>query len=218
MKRSGPCAALLGTRTEADMATAPETAPQPDSLLRYTNGAIALHWITAVLVVGQIYIGFTFHGMERGPERGLWFDWHKTIGALILILAVVRLAWRLTHKPPPFPPELPRWERIAAVWNHRAFYFLLIVLPLTGLAAVSGGADEATTRLVGGIPLPLIPGLSEGVGDASGGIHELLVKITLALVVLHVGAALKHQFIDRSRVAGRMPPFVSPREEERTPL
>lgn len=199
------------------MATVPDASPQPDIVLRYNNGAVTLHWITAVLVLAQVYIGFTFHGMERGPARGMWFEWHKTIGAAILILALVRLVWRLMHKPPPFPPELPWWERIAAVWNHRAFYFLLIALPLTGLAAVSGGADTATTGLVGGLRLPLIPGLSEDIGDASGGVHELLVKITLALVVLHVGAALKHQFVDRSRAGGRMPPFVSPRDEVRTP-
>src|SRR3546814_20830283 len=77
--------------------------------------------------------------MEPGPERGEWFTWHKTIGATILILSLICLAWRLAHKPPPFPIELPRWERIAAVWNHRIFYFLLIVLPLTALLAVSGG-------------------------------------------------------------------------------
>jgi cytochrome b561 len=196
----------------------PEAVPQPDIILRYNNAAAAIHWITAALVLLQIYVGYTFHGMERGPARGEWFMWHKTIGATILILALVRLAWRLAHKPPPFPPELPRWERHTAVWNHRAFYFLLIALPLTGLAAVSGGADEATTRLAFGIPLPLIPGLSEGIGDASGGVHEALVKITIALLVLHVLAALKHQFIDSrriGRVAGRMPPF-RPRDHSPT--
>lgn len=200
------------------MATVPDARPQPDLLLRYNNVAAAIHWITAALVLLQIYVGFTFHGMERGPARGEWFTWHKTIGATILILALVRLAWRLTHKPPPFPPELPAWERHAAVWNHRAFYFLLIALPLTGLAAVSGGADGATTALAGGIPLPLIPGLSEAAGDASGTIHEWLVKITIALLVLHVAAALKHQFIDNrhiGRTAGRMPPF-QPRDDSPT--
>ncbi len=192
--------------------TVPDAVPQPDTLLRYNNGAVLLHWLTALLVVTQVYVGFTFHEMERGPERGLWFEWHKTIGATILVLALVRLAWRLTHKPPPFPPELPRWERLAAVWNHRAFYLLLIVLPLTGLIAVSGGADEPTTRLVGGLRLPLIPGISEESGDTSGGVHEVLVWTTLTLVVIHVAAALKHQFVDGpliGRAAGRMPPFVA---------
>jgi cytochrome b561 len=188
-------------------ATVPETMPQPQTILRYDNVAVAIHWLTVVLLLTQVYVGFTFHGMERGPERGEWFTWHKTIGALILLLSLARLAWRLGHKPPPFPPELPRWERVAAVWNHRAFYFLLIVLPLTGLLAVSGGADEATTRLAGGIPLPLIPGISDALGDTFGSMHEALVRVTIALIILHVAAALKHQFLDHSRAEGRMPPF-----------
>jgi cytochrome b561 len=190
------------------MTTVPEATPQREVLLRYNNGAVALHWITAALVLAQVYIGFTFHGMDRGPERAELFAWHKTIGATILLLALLRLAWRLMHKPPPFPESLPRWERIAAVWNHRAFYVLLIALPLTGLAAVSGGADAATTGLVGGLRLPLIPGVSEAVGDLMGDTHAVLVRITIALLVLHVAAALKHQFVDRTRAEGRMPPFT----------
>jgi len=192
--------------------TVPDAVPQPDILLRYNKVAAAIHWITGLLVLLQIYVGFTFHGMARGPARGDWFTWHKTIGATILILAFIRLAWRLTHKPPPFPTELPRWERLAAVWNHRAFYFVLFALPLTGLAAVSGGADEATTGLALGLRLPLIPGLSEAAGDLSGEVHEILVYATIFLLVLHVLAALKHQFLGgpQSRTAGRMPPFKSP--------
>ncbi|WP_106638768.1 cytochrome b [Allosphingosinicella vermicomposti] len=197
------------------MTTVPDAIPQPRTLLRYNGGAVALHWMSAALILAQIYVGFTFHGMERGPVRGEWFTWHKTLGALILILGILRLVWRLMHKPPPFPPELSRWERFAAVWNHRAFYVLIIALPLTGLAAISGGADEATTRLAGGIPLPLIPGLSEAFGDAMGETHEILVKLTIALLILHVGAALKHQFIDRDGISGRMPPFPTPRDKDR---
>lgn len=189
--------------------TVPAATPQPDTLLRYNNVAAAIHWITAVAVLAQIYVGVTFGELPRGPERGEWFTWHKTLGVTILILAVIRLGWRRAHRPPPFPIELPRWERLAAVWNHRAFYVLLFALPLTGLAAVSGGADEATTSLIGGIPFPLIPGLSEGAGDAAGDLHELLVWATIALLVLHVAAALKHQFLGgpQGRSAGRMPPF-----------
>src|SRR3546814_16546605 len=77
------------------------------------------------------------------------------MGATILILALVRLAWRLLHPPPPFPTELPRWERVPSVWAHRAFYLLLILLPLTGLLAVSGGAEadgRTSPPLRGGLP------------------------------------------------------------------
>jgi cytochrome b561 len=187
--------------------TVPDARPQPDAILRYGNGAIFLHWLTALVLVAQVIIGFTFHLMPRGPARGEWFTWHKTIGATILLLAIIRLAWRLAHKPPSFPESLPAWERIAATWNHRLFYALLILLPLTGLVAISGGADTATTGLVGGLSLPLVPGISDGGGEISATAHVVLVFTTLALLVLHIAAALKHQFFDASRAAGRMPPF-----------
>jgi cytochrome b561 len=192
------------------MASVPEATPQ-QRLLRYNDGAVLLHWLMALIVVAQLIIGFTFADMERGPARGEVFMLHKTLGATILVLALVRLVWRLAYPPPPFPVELPRWERIASVWTHRAFYLLLIALPLTGLLAVSGGAGaegKTTTPLLGGIPLPLIPGISEDAGERLGGVHELLVFVTLALLALHVAAALKHQ-IARNRAAGRMPPFRS---------
>ena len=197
------------------MATVPEVSEQRP-LRRYSNVAVSLHWITVLLVLTQVWLGFTFAEMERGPERAAYFTWHKTVGATILVLAIVRLLYRLKNPPPPFPPELPRWERVAAVWNHRAFYFLLIALPLTGLIAASGRADNWFTPLVGGIPLPVVPGISEQTGEMSGGLHEVLVFTTIALLVLHLGAALKQQFFDRpGRMAGRMPPF-QPRTGEPT--
>ncbi|HEU4961553.1 MAG TPA: cytochrome b [Sphingomonas sp.] len=199
------------------MATVPHATDQRRVLLRYNDTAIALHWLTVVLILAQLYVGFTFADMPRGPQQAQWFTWHKTIGATILVLSLIRLAWRLAHEPPPFPEDLPRWERIAAVWNHRIFYVLLIALPLTGLATISAG-HAGTTSLLGGVPLPLIPGVTEPAGDTLGGVHEALVFITIALVVLHVAAALKHQFVDRARVAGRMPPFRTPGDEPVEPL
>ena len=197
------------------MATVPEAVPQ-EPIRRYINAAVAIHWTTALLVVTQVIVGFTFDNMDRGPERMQLFTWHKTIGATILLLTIARLIVRLKNPPPPFPPELPAWERQAAVWNHRAFYLLLFALPLTGLIAVSGRTEGWFTPLVGGIPLPVVPGINEGTGDLSGDVHILLVFTTLLLLVLHIGAALKQQFFDRpGRVAGRMPPF-QPRTGEPT--
>ncbi|MFC7535749.1 cytochrome b [Sphingomonas sp. GCM10030256] len=189
------------------MASVPEAREQKP-VRRYVNAAVAIHWITALLIVIQVWLGFTFADLPRGPERMEFFTWHKTVGATILLLAIARLIVRLRNPPPPFPPELPAWERHAAVWNHRAFYFLLFALPLTGLVAVSGRAEDWYTPLVGGIPLPVVPGIDEATGELSGGVHEVLVFTTLALLVLHVGAAVKQQFFDSTRqVAGRMPPF-----------
>lgn len=198
------------------MITVPDATAQ-QRLLRYNNVAVAIHWLTALLVIGQIYSGFTFAGMERGPARGDLFTWHKTIGATILLLSIVRLGWRLMNPPPPYPAEMSRWERFAGTWNHRAFYFVLLALPLTGLAAVSAGKSGGATDLVGGIPLPLIPGIPGTAGEGLGGVHEALVFGTIALLVLHVAAALKHQFVDRARYAGRMPPFRAPAGELAVP-
>jgi cytochrome b561 len=177
------------------------------SAVRYRKIVMWIHWITAILVVMQVYIGFTFHDMARGPDRDFVFAWHRTWGALILVLALVRLAVRLMNPPPPFPADYPTWKRAAAVWSHRLFYVLLIALPLTGLAAVSGRAEGGWVPLQLGLQLPAIPGIAKenGFGD----IHELLVWTTLTLVVIHVAAALYNQFIDRGPVANRMWPFRS---------
>ena len=190
------------------MTSVPETAPQ-DAVLRYSNTAVALHWITVALVLLQAYLGFTFALSEPGPARDGIFIWHKTVGVVILLAALARLAYRLKNPPPPFPPELPAWERIAAVWNHRLFYTLLIAMPIVGFVAVSGYANGPTTPLVGGIQVPVIPGVSKETGDLAGELHELAAYTLVALILLHVAAALKHQFVDRWRGSARMPPFTS---------
>lgn len=175
--------------------------------VRYKAIVVWIHWITAAVVVTQVVVGFAFHRyLERGtPERAEMLTLHKTLGALILVLALVRLAVRLMNKPPPYPSDFPKWERFAAVWTHRLFYFMLIVLPLTGLAAVSGRAEDGTVPLLFGLSLPAIPGIPRE--NEFGDIHEILVWTTLALVVLHISAALYNQFGSRTNVADRMPPF-----------
>jgi cytochrome b561 len=195
------------------MASVPEAVPQ-DPIRRYSNAAVAFHWITVALVLTQVVIGFAFaEFMEKGPARDELFAWHKTIGATILVLAIIRLAYRLKNPPPPFPPELPRWRRIAAVWNHRAFYFFLIVLPLTGLIAVSGMSPTGTTQLVGGITIPILPGIGKATGATSAELHVVLVFTTIALLLLHVAAAISQQFFEHDRTAARMPPFQAPAGE-----
>lgn len=175
--------------------------------VRYKSIVVWIHWITAAVVVAQVAVGLAFHRLyEQGtPERMELFAWHKTIGATILVLALIRLAVRLMNPPPPYPSDFPKWERFLAVWNHRLFYILLIVLPLTGLAAVSGRAEDGTVPLLFGLSLPAIPGIAEE--NDFGDVHEILVWTTLALVVLHVAAALYNQFGSATNVADRMPPF-----------
>ena len=174
--------------------------------IRYRKIVMWIHWITALLVIMQVYIGFTFHDLPRGSEeRAFVFGWHKTWGALILLLALARLAVRLLNPPPPYPSDYPKWRRFFAVWNHRIFYILLLALPLTGLAAVSGRAEDGWVPLQLGLRIPAIPGIPQE--NEFGDVHEILVWTTLTLVVLHVSAALYNQFVDRGPIAGRMWPF-----------
>ena len=174
--------------------------------IRYRRIVMWIHWITAILVLTQVYFGFTFHDLPRGsPERTFFFGWHKTLGALILVLALTRLAVRLLNPPPPYPSDYPKWQRFVAVWNHRLFYILLIALPLTGLAAVSGRAEDGWVPLQLGLRLPAIPGIAAE--NDFGEVHEVLVWTTITLLVLHVAAALYNQFISPTNVADRMWPF-----------
>ena len=174
--------------------------------VRYRSIVVWIHWITALLVVTQVVIGFTFAELlAKGPQRTELFAWHKTIGATILLLALFRLAVRLLNPPPPYPSDFPKWERFLAVWSHRLFYILLIALPLTGLAAVSGRAEGGTVPLLFGLSLPAIPGIPAE--NDFGDMHVVLVVTTLVLLVIHVTGALKNQFASGTSVADRMPPF-----------
>jgi cytochrome b561 len=178
--------------------------------VRYRKIVMWIHWITALLVVTQVVVGFTFDEfLPKGPTRSELFAWHKTLGATILVLALLRLAVRLLNPPPPYPSNYPKWQRFAAVWKHRLFYVLLIALPLTGLAAVSGRAEDGTVPLLFGLKLPAIPGISPE--NDFGDVHVVLVWTTLALVVLHVSAALYNQFLSPTNVADRMWPFKARR-------
>lgn len=168
---------------------------------RYSTAALVVHWFSALLILSQIIIGLTFGDMPRSPARGQLFAWHKTVGVAILLLAVVRIAIRLLNPPPPLPAVLPRWQREAAVWTHRIFYFLIFALPLTGLSLVSEHAVGGMTDLLGGLKFPAI-----SLGPV-GETHSLLAWGLIGLLVLHVAAALKHQFVDGPLVSRRMSPL-----------
>ena len=182
-------------------------------LLRYSNAAVTLHWLTAVLVLFQIWLGLSFADMADGPRRANLFTLHRTIGATILIVVLARLTYRLFNPPPPYPPQLPRWERVAGTWNHRLFYLLLIAMPIVGVIAVSGIMPGPRIMLLGGVAIPKVPGISKELGELAAGVHSAAAWLLIGLIVLHAAAALKHQFFDRNRASGRMPPFRDPVDE-----
>ncbi|WP_114228512.1 MULTISPECIES: cytochrome b [Sphingomonas] len=188
-----------------------DAVPQ-NPIRRYSNVAVTIHWVTAALVLFQIWLGLSLDDL-KGAAKASTFDWHKTIGILILLATLGRLTYRLKNPPPAFSPDVSHWERVAAVWNHRLFYLLLIGLPIGGYVAVSGHSPNGTTTLLGGITIPTIPGISRQMGELAGNMHGLLAWVLIALIAVHFLAALKHQFVDHAPAAGRMPPFRPPHGE-----
>lgn len=184
---------------------------------RYSAVAIALHWLIALLVVGQIAGGLYMHDLpdSQAARKFELFQWHKSFGVTVLVLTLLRVAWRLTHRPPPLPAAMPGWEKVAARATHFLFYVLLIVTPLVGWAVVSSSplAESVQTYLFGVVHLPHLP-FFDGVSDRKGlsheiaEVHETLAFAMLGLIALHVAAALKHHFVDRDVVLAHMLPFL----------
>lgn len=173
---------------------------------RYSGVSLTLHWLTALLVVVQIGLIMAGDNIE-GPLARTLRDLHKSVGLSILVLTLVRIGWRLANPALPSLPGTPAWERWAARITHVLFYATLLALPLTGwLASSAAGRDILWFGL---FDWPLLPigGGRETAGALMDG-HRLAVKLMYVLLVLHVGAALKHHFIDRDNVLHRMIPLI----------
>jgi cytochrome b561/polyisoprenoid-binding protein YceI len=194
-----------------------ETASAAGRPPRYTTVAIVLHWLIAAAILFQIILGWRMGDEPKGPATYAIFQLHKSIGITILLLSLARLAWRLTHRPPPHPATQPRWETLASQVVHVAFYVIMIGLPITGWIIVSTSKLTIPTVLYGAIPwphLPFLPELAAGpkhlwhqIGENG---HGLLVKTTYLLLALHLGAVAKHQILDRDEVLGHMAPGAKP--------
>ncbi len=179
---------------------------------RYAAGAILLHWTIAVLIIANIVLGVTGRD-AHGLAKLQILQTHKSIGLTILLLSLVRLAWRLTHRPPPLPTQMPRWERWLAYLAHLALYVIMFLLPLSGWAMVSTRPTAPPIRIFDIIPWPWFPGVRElapaamkSVHEATAGTHALLGQITLVLILLHLAGAVKHM-VFRDGVVWRMAPL-----------
>lgn len=185
------------------------------SLSRYSSVAIILHWLIALLILANILIAWKFGAMKPGLAYFQIIQLHKSIGITVLLLSVLRLVWRLMNPPPPLPQQMPAWEKLAAAAVHWGFYVVMLGMPLSGWAMVSTSKYNLPTLLYGKIPWPHIgflhalaqPG-KEAVSRWSQTAHGALAWMAYALIVLHVGAALKHAFLDRDEVVSRMVPFL----------
>ena len=174
-------------------------------ITRYTATAIALHWLTALLVFVTFPLGVYMHELKLSPLKLQLVSYHKWIGVTIFLLALARLAWRVKHIPPPLPDTIPRWQQRAAQGLHHLLYLLLLCIPISGWLMSS--AKGVPVVYLGLVQLPDLVGKDKALGDMLQEVHETLDFGLLALVGVHVAAAIKHHFIDRDTTLLRMLPF-----------
>lgn len=181
---------------------------------RYTSVAISLHWLIAILLIGLIAIGKYMNELEETDHfRFELIQWHKSFGILVLLLVAFRIAWRLFHKPPRLSSRMPRWEKFAASATHVFLYLLMLIIPVSGWVMVSASPLNLSTELFGVLSWPHLPlettnGYSEADRETITGLahqaHHLLANGLLLLVLLHIAAALRHQFLIKDNLMSRM--------------
>jgi cytochrome b561 len=175
----------------------------------YTRSAILLHWLTVALIAVSVCIGLYMVELKLSPLKLRLYSWHKWVGVTIFLIVAARLMWRTWHPAPGPPVNSPRWQRAAAAINHWALYVLLICIPISGWLMSS--AFGVTVKYFGVIPLPDLVEKNKELAESLKLLHEVLVYTMLALVAMHVAAAVKHHVVDRDDVLHRMLPLVKPR-------
>jgi len=162
----------------------------PDS---YTRTAIAFHWLIALLIVCGFALGWVMTDIPGfTPTKLRYFSWHKWIG--------------VTHGAPPLPRSMAGWQRAAAQVTHVLLYVLMIVIPVTGYLYSS--ASNIPVVYLGLVRLPLLISPDPQLKAVLKVAHVTLNYVLLTLVVLHVAAAIKHQWLDRDGLLSRMIPFI----------
>ncbi|HEY7806794.1 MAG TPA: cytochrome b/b6 domain-containing protein [Croceibacterium sp.] len=175
-----------------------------DAQARYSTGAIVLHWLLALAMAFQVAVGFAMP--HSGPYSFAPMQLHKSVGIAILLLTLVRLAWRIFRRPPAAVET--GWTALAAKIVHWAFYAVLVLGPVTGWIIVSTASLHVPTVLFGVLPWPHLP-VPAALNEPMEEVHEALAWIAIGLFVLHVAGALRHQFLLRDPVIARIAPAGS---------
>ncbi len=186
------------------------TEPLP-ARSRYSTVAIALHWTIAAIVIGNLLGGLLLGTFLDSPDKAMQsigavvIDLHKSFGLTVLLLTFVRIGWRLANPPPPLPAFMTRAEVLLSRAVHLGFYALLLLIPFSGWALAS--TDKVIWPLVWFwlVPVAHLP-LPKSLGETFATAHEWFGYAAIALIVLHIGAALKHRFLDRDDLLARMWP------------
>ena len=171
---------------------------------RYTGVAIGLHWLIGLMILGSFGVGLYMVDLSLSPTKLRLYSWHKWAGVTIFTLVLIRCLWRITHAAPALPPEMPKWQRLAAEASHYLLYALMIAIPLSGWLMSS--AKGFQTVYFGVLPIPDLLVKNEALGETLALVHKILNFTMITVVIVHVAAALKHHFIDKDDILRRMLP------------
>lgn len=172
-------------------------------IVSYTRTAKFFHWIIAVAVIAMLTVGLSFSFMSDATAS-FWVPIHKSLGLTILILMILRLGWRIKHKPPMFPLSLPRWQRIAARTTHALLYICIICMVLIGWGVSSYGGHPVYFWGWFNVTWPVAK--NKAVSSILAEAHEILGYVILGLILLHIAAAIKHHWINKDNVLKSMLP------------
>ena len=177
------------------------TTSADDSNYAYTRQTKGLHWLMSIAIFGMLGLGWFMMSIEDDPGSDFYFMLHKSIGIIVLLLAVLRLFWRFFNMPGPLPAHLPGWQVLASKISHWLLYGAMIAMPLAGLAGALFSED--------GIPfvgskLPSVFTANHDLSELFFSIHSVVAWVFVGLITLHLLAALKHLLVDKDGVFHRM--------------
>lgn len=179
---------------------------------RYTGFAITLHWLVAAGIIVNLALPWIWPVVPDAAVRPV-IDFHKSLGITVLGLAMLRLLWRVSHRPPPLPTGYKAWEVTLSHWTHIALYLIIFAMPITGWVMDSAWKDAAAHPMLFfgtvewprlGFIMALDPATKLAVHDGFQEAHHLIGWAVYALLALHIAGALKHQWFDRERQMQRM--------------
>lgn len=174
---------------------------------RYTCVAIALHWAMAIAFLLMLGSGLAFDNipMEKSFKFSM-YQWHKSLGLILLTLFFVRIGWRLFHKPPMLPSSITRLDRLGAKWGHIGLYAMMFLIPLSGWMMVSSSPYGLPTFIFGWFEWPHIPFVAGNalVNDGAKETHEILAFAFMGLIAAHIAGTIKHIIKDKVNLLPRM--------------
>ena len=168
---------------------------------RYGRPAVLLHWLVAILIAGLLGLGWYMMSIEKEPGSEWYFNLHRSLGLTLAGLVVLRLIWRISHKPAELLDSVPFWEKKLSLATHWLLYACIVVMPLTGYLGASYNKSGVAFF---GLKLPFWAANSRDLSKLFFTIHSTLVWVLVAVIVLHVLAGFKHLLVDKDNVFQRM--------------